>query len=184
MQFYPHNVSSTTIGSAVSASTATSASFINNFAGIAINTASIALNITGSAGASGTSVAVIGPTGSQGVRGVTGFRGNSIFLLSSSWSGSACGSVGDPCNGPITLYAIGPGFDECRTDQGSGTYYTTSSLTLLQSSNVGDANGVILYTNSSCTSVAANNAINNGLYGPVIFYTDGAGVITSTGCLA
>lgn len=184
MQFYPHNVSSTTIGSAVSASTATSASFINNFAGIAINTASIALNITGSAGASGTSVAVIGPTGSQGVRGVTGFRGNSIFLLSSSWSGSACGSVGDPCLGPITLYAIGPGFDECRTDQGSGTYYTTSSLTLLQSNTVGDANGVILYTNSSCTSVAANNAINNGPFGPVIFYTDGAGVITSTGCLA
>jgi hypothetical protein len=184
MQFYPHNVSSTTIGSAVSASTATSASFINNFAGIAINTASIALNITGSAGASGTSVAVIGPTGSQGVRGVTGFRGNSIFLLSSSWSGSACGATGDPCNGPITLYAIGPGFDECRTDQGSGTYYTTSSLTLLQSNTVGDADGVILYTNSSCTSVAANNAINNGLYGPVIFYTDGAGVITSTGCLA
>ena len=181
MQFYPHNVPPTTIGLAISASTATSASFINNFAGIAINTASLALNITGSAGTPGTSVAVIGPTGSQGVRGVTGFRGNSIFLLSSSWSGSACGSVGDPCLGPITLYAIGPGFDECRTDQGSGTYYTTSSLGVLNSTNVGDADGAILYTNSGCGSVAVSNAVHNG---SVIFYTDGSGVITSTGCLA
>jgi hypothetical protein len=180
MQFYPHNVPPTTIGLAISASTATSASFINNFAGIAINTASLALNITGSAGTPGTSVAVIGPTGSQGVRGVTGFRGNSIFLLSSSWSGSACGSVGDPCLGPITLYAIGPGFDECRTDQGSGIYYTTSSLDLLNSNQVGDADGVILYTNSACSSVAVSNAIHNTE--GVVFYTDGTGVITSTGC--
>ena len=180
MQFYPHNVPPTTIGLAISASTATSASFINNFAGISINTASLALNITGSAGTPGTSVAVIGPTGSQGVRGVTGFRGNSIFLLSSSWSGSACGSVGDPCLGPITLYAIGPGFDECRTDQGSGIYYTTSSLDLLNSNQVGDADGVILYTNSACSSVAVSNAIHNTE--GVVFYTDGTGVITSTGC--
>jgi hypothetical protein len=140
----------------------------------------LALNITGSAGTPGTSVAVIGPTGSQGVRGVTGFRGNSIFLLSSSWSGSACGSVGDPCLGPITLYAIGPGFDECRTDQGSGIYYTTSSLDLLNSNQVGDADGVILYTNSACSSVAVSNAIHNTE--GVVFYTDGTGVITSTGC--
>lgn len=182
MQFYPHNVSSTTIGSAISASTATSASFINNFAGIAIYTASIALNITGSAGASGTSVALIGPTGSQGARGVTGFRGNSIFLLSSSWSGSACGNA-DPCNGPITLYNTGPSLDECRNDQGSADYYTTSSLNRLSSPTVGDANGVILYTNGVCSSVAASisPAVSNL---SVVFYTDGAGVITSTGCNA
>ena len=180
MQFYPHNVPPTTIGLAVSASMATSASFINNFAGIAINTASLALNITGSAGTPGTSVAVLGPTGSQGARGVTGFRGDSIFLLSSSWSGSACGSVGDPCLGPITLYALGPGFDECRTDQGSVTYYTTSSLSILNSNMVGDADGVILYTNSVCSSVAVSNAIHNTQ--GVVFYTDGAGVITTTGC--
>lgn len=187
MEFYPHNTDVTLIGTAVSSSQALTGSFINNSSVISatvVNLAGLALNISGARGTDGTSYTSYGPTGSQGDRGVTGFRGNNIFLLSSAWSGSACGSPGATCNGPITLYAIGPGFDECRTDQGSGTYYTTSSLTLLQSNTVGDANGVILYTNSSCTSVAANNAINNGPYGPVIFYTDGAGVITSTGCLA
>ena len=188
MEFYPHNVDVTIIGNAVSSSQALTGSFINNSSVISatvVDLAGLALNISGSRGTNGTDYISYGPTGSQGDRGVTGFRGDSIFLLSSAWSGSACGGApGATCNGPITLYAIGPGFDECRTDQGSGTYYTTSSLTLLQSNTVGDADGVILYTNSSCTSVAANNAINNGLFGPVIFYTDGAGVITSTGCLA
>ena len=180
MRFYPHNIPSTVVGSAVSASTAVSASFINNFAGIAINTASLALNITGSTGTNGTSVAVTGPQGPTGNRGVTGPRGNSIYLLSASWSGSACGGSGDPCNGPITLYAIGPGFDECRTDQGTGIYYTTSSLSILNSNMVGDADGTILYTNSGCTSVAVSNAVHNTQ--GVIFYTDGAGVISTTGC--
>lgn len=184
MQFYPHNIPVSTIGSAVTASLSITGSLINNFAAIPINTvntASLALNISGSSGANGSNFTVTGPKGPTGDRGETGYRGDSIFLLSASWSGSACGGGGGTCNA-FTLYNIGPGFDECRTDQGSATYYSTSSAAIINSNIVGTANDAILYTNSTCTTVAANATVHN-LQG-VIFYVSTEGTINTTGCVS
>lgn len=181
MEFYPHNIPASVISFAVSASSAASASFINNFASITINTASLALNITGSPGTNGTNILTApGPKGDTGDRGVTGPRGDNIFLLSSAWSGSACGGTPATCYGGFTLYNIGPGFDECGVSLGSGQYYSNGDNTVINSNTVGTADGKFLYTNNTCTTVAANVTVHN-LQG-VIFYVDGAGVITTTGC--
>lgn len=103
MEFYPHNIQSNLVASAVSASQAASGSYIRNFAEITIlkvNTASFALNITGSRGIDGTSVPVYGPKGDTGDRGDTGPRGNSIFLLSSSWNNGSCAPPPTPSPTP------------------------------------------------------------------------------------
>ena len=182
MQFYPHNVPSTSAEFAVSASIARTGSFINNrsaFGATLISTASLALNITGTAGTSGTSYVSTGPTGPQGDRGVTGFRGNNIFLLSSSWhSGTPC--TGGACEGPFTLYNIGPGFDECGTSLGSNSYYSNANSGIINSSNIASAGGYILYLDDECTTVAANIAVHNN--NNIIFYTDNTGTISTTGC--
>lgn len=181
MQFYPHKTSINTISTAVSASIALTGSFINNFSAIEVNrvlTASIALNITGSRGTDGTSVNSIGPTGPVGARGATGFRGGNIFLLSSAWSGSACGG-GAICDGPYSLIPAGPGVGECGAGRGS-SYRINSSINL---SNVSDnsADGLILFTNvGTCATVAGNLGVHNGNR---VFYTDGAGVISSIPCV-
>jgi hypothetical protein len=181
MQFYPHKISVNTTAAAVSASIALTGSFINNFSAIQINrvlTASIALNITGSRGTDGTSVDIIGPTGPVGARGETGFRGGNIFLLSSSWSGSACGG-GATCGGPYSLIPAGPGVGECGVARGS-SYRINSSINL---SSVSDdsADRLILFTNEgTCAVVAANVGVHNGSR---VFYTDGAGVISSIPCV-
>jgi hypothetical protein len=183
MQFYPHKTSVNTTAAAVSASIALTGSFINNFSAIEVNrvlTASIALNITGSRGTDGTSVDIIGPTGLTGTRGATGFRGGNIFLLSSSWSGSACGGGDDPvCGGPHSLIPAGPGVGECGVSRGS-SYRINSSINL---SSVSDnsADGFILFTNvGTCATVAANLSVHNGSR---VFYTDGAGAISSIPCV-
>lgn len=184
MEFYPHNVDVTIIGTAVSSSQTSTGSFINNSSVISaavVDFAGLALNISGSRGTDGTNYTSYGPTGSQGDRGVTGFRGDSIYLLSSAWSGSACGGAPSATCNSVLLYNAGPGFDECNTNQGSATYYTTSSVsTIINSNIVGTADGAILYTEGTCTDVAQNRYIHN-LQG-VIFYTDGAGVISTIGC--
>jgi hypothetical protein len=183
MEFYPHNIDVTIIGNAVSSSQALTGSFINNSSVISatvVDLAGLALNISGSRGTDGANYTSFGPEGSQGDRGVTGFRGDSIFLLSSAWSGSACGSPGAVCNEIGILYNAGPGFDECNVTQGSATYYTTSSVGIITNNTVGVADGAILYTDSVCTQVAGNRYIHNSA--GVIFYTDGAGVISTTGC--
>lgn len=189
MQFYPHNIPVSSIASAVSASRTVTGSLIANFSAIAVNTvntASVALNITGSRGTDGTNVAVIGPTGATGPRGETGYRGKSIFLLSGSWNTGTCGGgFVSECTGSYTLYNIGPGFGECNYSQGSSTYWTnyTSSesppLPEFMSITDTSADGYILYNNSVCSSPAINVSVHNGSR---IFYTDGAGVISSTGC--
>lgn len=184
MQFYPHKISTQLVASAVSASVATTGSFINNFAAIPVNrvnTASVALNITGSVGINGTGVVATGPQGPTGDRGDSGYRGDSIFLLSSAWSGSACGSGGTPvtCYGPVTLYNIGPAISECRFDQGGGIYY--SSYADLGNVTNTDADGSFIYTDT-CTTPATGISVHNG--SGRIFYTDGVGAISSTACVA
>lgn len=175
MQFYPHNTPVTLIGNAVSASAAVTGSFINNFSAIPITTvdsASIALNITGSRGTDGASFAVAGPKGSQGIRGVTGFRGNSVFLLSGSWhSGAACSTPPANCyeHRFYPTYTVG-GNRFCDFSDYYDTYYSTD-LNL--------QNGVSkIYFNGICTTVASN-AIPLGAYGPTAtaYNTDGTGTL-------
>lgn len=188
MQFYPHNTPIISVANAVSASIANTGSLINNFSAITINivnTASVALNITGSPGTAGTNLAVIGPTGNTGLRGETGYRGNSIFLLSGSWNTDPC-SAPVVCYGGFTLQNVGPNIGECGSSQGSAVYYSNFSGQLTASIDpyvpaISDnsADNSILYTDSSCTAVASNVSVHNGSR---IFYTDGAGVISSTGC--
>ncbi len=186
MQFYPHNISISEVGTAVSASLTATGSLINNFAALTIkviNTASLALNITGSRGADGTNVAVSGPKGATGDQGLQGYRGNNIYLLSSGWNDSVCGGPPVTCYGPFTLYKIGPGIDACNTDQGSQTLYSDADSTIINSNIVGDADGYILYTNNTCTTTYANSTPSpvHNTQG-AIFYTDGSGVISSSPC--
>lgn len=179
MEFYPHNIPIIYIASAVSASRTNTGSLIANFSAIAINTvntASVALNITGSPGTAGTHFAVIGPTGNTGPQGETGYRGDSIFLLSGSWNTNACSGTPVPpiCYGAYTLYNVAPGGD-CPTNIGSSLYY--SNYFDLTSSAA--PNGFKLYSDETCTTIAADVTTHNG---SLIFYTDAVGTISSVGC--
>jgi hypothetical protein len=171
MQFYPHNISVSVVGSAVSASLALSGSLINNFSAIPVNTidtASLALNITGSRGADGTGAAVSGPKGATGTRGVTGFRGDSIFLLSSAWSGSACAAP------PVNCYSFefgdtySVGGNRFCDFENTTTYYSTDAILSAGSSP--------MYYNSICTNLASN-ANPLGAYISTAYSTNGSGVL-------
>lgn len=170
MEFYPNSIPVSTLASAVSASFALTSSLINNFAAISVtivDTASVGLNLRGAAGANGTSAGPVpGPKGPQGDRGVTGPRGNSVYLLSSSWHDA--GNPGASCNTPaptncwyVDIYAayeifgqytcdfsITPGYNPTR-------YYTTTGA----SQAYVDANfgaNFPLYTNATCTDTLAS----------------------------
>jgi hypothetical protein len=163
MQFYPHNIPLTTIGSAVSSSLAKSGSYIANFAAVpvtTVNTASLALNIVGTAGVNGTGVVVPGPKGATGIRGVTGPRGNNVYLLSSSWHdeskvGATCPPAPSTC-WQVDLYSAYIVFGQGTCDYSTNppynpvTYYTTSGSSQLEvDQNFGA--GFPLYANSTCT---------------------------------
>jgi len=170
MQFYPNNIPASTLASAVSASFAQTSSLINNFAAVSISivgTASIALNLTGSTGTNGTSAGpVSGSKGAQGFRGVTGPRGNSVYLLSSSWHDA--GNAGASCSTPapsncwsVELFVAYETSGEYSCDFSTTpgynptTYYTTSGSTQnLVNSNFGI--GFPLYTNNTCTDTLAS----------------------------
>lgn len=168
MQFYPNNIPISTIASAVSASFALTSSLINNFAAISVtivDTASVGLNLTGSAGLAGSNSGgpISGPKGAQGFRGVTGFRGNSVYLLSSSYSDAVCSAPPANCF-DVNLYtvfaAVEAGFF-CDFSQGQFNpteYYTTSG----SSQESVDAHfdiGFPLYTNDTCTDPVASAGI-------------------------
>lgn len=182
MQFYPNNIPVSTIASAVSASFALTSSLINNFAAISVtivDTASVGLNLTGSVGAAGANAGPIpGPKGAQGFRGVTGPRGNSVYLLSSSWySGAACSSPPANC-WYVDLYTAYEVFGTYTCDFSTNPpynptrYYTTSgsSQDLV---NINFGAGFPLYTNDTCTDTVASAAtlgahlenIQNSVYG-------------------
>lgn len=166
MKFFPHNLPLTSVATAVSASFTKTGSFIANFSAIAVtrvDTASIALNLTGSAGAAGTSYGpIVGPKGAQGNRGVTGPRGDSVYLLSSSWHdatnpGATCPSTTLPTNcWPIGLYAASNVFEEYYCDfsvnppYNPTTYYTTSGSSQEQA-DFHFGIGWPLYTNNVCS---------------------------------
>jgi len=171
MQFYPHNLPLTTVATAVSASFTRTGSFIANFSAIAVtrvSTASVALNLTGSSGAAGSNAGPVpGPKGAQGLRGVTGPRGDSVYLLSSSWHDATKGGASCAGNPPpptncwsVDLYAayeisgqyicdfsVTPGYNPT-------TYYTTQGA----SQAYVDANFGVdfpLYVNNTCTDPLA-----------------------------
>lgn len=173
MEFFPHNIQlgKSTIGSAVSASLTVTASFLDNFATIRVDSASLALNISGSPGTNGTNYIKTGDVGPTGIDGVRGFRGNSVFLLSSSWSTGSC--VGFQC------YTI----EVQRYRESSGCnsgiinfYYSTDNINVF-------GNGSPVYYNETCT-LPATNVSNLGQYGNSVYQTDGFGtasVLTTCG---
>jgi hypothetical protein len=112
MKFYPHYLP--TIPFATSASITGQSLFLNNFSGIPVDTASLALNITGSTGENGTSALITGPDGPRGFIGSTGPVGDGIYLLPSSRA-TYC-----TCNTVVGGTA---------TDGGSGTYICETGTT-------------------------------------------------------
>lgn len=179
MQFYPNNISVNELGFAVSASIARTGSLIQTFTAIPV-TASLALNITGSTGAAGTSAGPIsGPKGAQGSRGVTGPRGNSVYLISSSWhdatkGGASCASAPANCY-EYTFYSsyVVGGTRYCDFGSPNITVYSTDAGLSAGSSP--------MFFNSICTNPALGQ--NLGAYTPdsTAYSTDGSGTLQTLG---
>lgn len=165
MRFYPHNVSSNIVGQATSASLAQLTTYLNNFTNIsiAVNTASLALNISGSAGTAGTSYTTIGAEGPQGDIGLTGPRGNSIYLLSGSWNTGSCGA-------PSACYATAFG-----TADGSNNCNFGLTSTLYSAVEFPSVGSTVMYYDSVCTIQATN--VSNLAYNGLVVYTDMSAVL-------
>jgi hypothetical protein len=158
MKFFPHNL--TSIPSAVSASITSRSLFLNNFSGTPVNLASVALNITGSRGASGISHLVIGPQGPRGPEGPKGPTGDGIYILPASRTYCTCNAITGR-----TAALIEGGLYNCNFT--STTYYSNCDTI---------AAGCILYTDLACVST-----VSNGLYTfNNIVYTAASGVLTQT----
>jgi hypothetical protein len=157
MKYFPNYL--TTLPFSVSASIASQSLFLNNFASTPVDTASLALNITGSRGASGTSVTVIGDKGPRGFTGFTGPAGTGIYLLPATRTYCACNiQVGREAS-----------------DIGGGVYDCTSAPETTYYSNCGTiADACVLYIDLACTST-----VTNGLYtfGNLVYSTT-SGVLT------
>ena len=172
MEFFPHNIQlgKSTIGSAVSASLTVTASFLDNFATIRVDSASLALNISGSPGTNGTNYIKTGDVGPTGPDGVRGFRGNSVFLLSSSWSTGSCVAIA--CN-EITLQRYR---GTCNSGVPSIYYSNNTQATF--------GNGSSVYYDDVCT-LPATNVSSIGQLGNSVYQTDGFGTasvyLTCTG---
>jgi hypothetical protein len=159
MQFFPHNTPLSLTSTAISASTTVTASLIANFASFNVSTASIALNITGSPGPAGTNYTKTGESGSQGDKGDTGYRGNSVFLLSSSWSTGSC--VGVTCYSFSFISAKRGICDPSITT----TYYSTLNSII-------DATTPIYY-NAICTTPVISASL--GAFGGIRWSTNTLG---------
>ena len=165
MEFFPKNAQVGSIGFATSASFAKTGSLIQNFAALSV-TATVALNQVGASGTNGTSAAgPAGPKGARGATGVTGFRGDSVYLISSSWHdatkvGASCGTPAPTNCWEVKLYAAYELFGQYTCDFATNafnptTYYTTTGA----SQAYVDANfgaDFPLYTNNTCTDTLAS----------------------------
>jgi len=158
MKYFPNYL--TTLPFSVSASIASQSLFLNNFAGTPVDTASLALNITGSRGASGTSVTVTGGTGPQGFSGFAGPAGTGIYLLSATRTYCACNIQ----VGREAIAVEGGGYD-C-TSAPETTYY----------SNCGTiADACVLYSDLACASTVTNGLLYT--FGNLVYSTT-SGVLT------
>lgn len=175
MDFFPHRIPPTIVGSAVSASAATSASFINNFAATAIDTAQLALNFVGSPGTAGTSFTKTGRSGATGEQGDRGYRGKNVYLLASGW-GTGSKSVSYQTDGLATTTYNGSQYI-CDYGQSPNFYYTNGDTVL------GIQAGYILYYDSACTIPVPNALLTDPLSG--VYSTNGSGVLTyvAAGCI-
>ena len=167
MKYFPNNL--TTVPLAISASITSRSALINNFAGTPINTASLALNITGSRGSSGISYLVVGPTGPQGPIGPMGPPGDGIYMLPASRT--VCGCFTYTTFATATA-PIDPEVNyTCGTP--NNTYYSPSDT-------IGA--GITLYTVPECQTTTVSNgfyAYNDNVY------QASAGVLTFVGiCLS
>ena len=169
MDFFPHRVPPTIVGLATSASLAISASFVSNSAATATTLAGLALNISGSAGASGSSFTKTGVTGPQGPAGPRGFRGKSAYLLAAGWSTGA-NSICYPTDGLGSATYDGM---EYTCDYGLAQLYYADAASI--------TDGVVLYYDSACSSLAANLSNKSDPTSNAVFSTDGSGVITTSG---
>ena len=174
MQFYPHNLPLSKISNAVSASRAELTNYLNNFESIsvAVFTASLGQNITGSTGVSGADYIKIGLQGSTGATGPQGFRGDSVYVLSSDWNTGSCT--------PFDCFAIDFGYGQLVGEAYSCDF---GSVTTLYSREVGPGdtltpNEDVLYSNPICTTLATS--LSNLAYGPTnsVYSTNGSGVFS------
>jgi len=158
MKYFPNNL--TTVPLAVSASITSRSALIDNFAGTPIDSASLALNITGSRGTSGISYLVVGPTGSQGPLGPMGPPGDSIYMLPASRATyCTCNTVvGGTATTSDNITYI------CQTGT---TYYSDCGAI---------AAGCQVFTDLGCAET-----VTNGLYAfNGIVYTAAGGTLTYT----
>lgn len=171
MQFFPHRTTLGVIGQATTASRSAYAELINNFSTIPVDTASIALNITGSTGLAGSNFTAIGPQGPQGTQGPRGPRGDHVYLLSVAWD-QAPPEEEEIC---YELTPVGTStFNDPDYSCDFGTtvsYYSTSSIL---------TDGTVLYYDSGCSSLAINmSGLAWSGYGA--FGTNGSGVVENNG---
>jgi len=169
MDFLGHRVPPTIVGLATSASLAISASFVSNSAVTAINLAELALNISGSAGTSGSNFTKTGVTGTQGPNGPRGFRGKSAYLLAVGWS-TGSNSVCYQTDGLGSATYDGMTY---TCDYGLAQFYYADAASI--------TDGVVLYYDSSCSSLATNLSNKSDPTSNAVFSTDGSGVVTTSG---
>lgn len=169
MQFFPYNIPVTSVATAISASSSPTASFLANFAAVSVNvvnTASLALNITGSKGEDGTGAVVPGPKGPTGDRGVTGPRGDSVYLLSSSWYD------GSPCTAPETC--VGYGFTSAYQDSFTFTWICTSQIVATyRSTDTVLLQGSAMFSDTSCVNPLPDTPVIGAYSGTVYGVYDG-----------
>lgn len=169
MDFFPHKVPPTIVGLATSASLTISASFVSNSAVTATNLAGLALNISGSAGSSGSNFTKTGVAGPQGPAGPRGFRGKSAYLLAAGWStgaNSVCYTISEV--GDATFNGM-----QYVCDFGLLQTFYADSATI--------ADGVVLYYDSACSTLASSFSNKFDAASNSVFSTNGSGVVTTAG---
>jgi hypothetical protein len=160
MQSYP-------LGKVNFATTVTTASVSlqSSFLTSTINTASVALNFSGSIGPSGSGYTKVGATGVTGPTGPQGPKGFGVYLLSSTRA-TCCTYLGD-----FSTDTSGGGGSNCSS-------YTDGIRSVYSSDCTSIGNGCTLYLNSTCSTPANVYCFSDG---SDYYCTNGSGVVTSTG---
>lgn len=172
MEFFPHRIPPRRIGLAATASNAALAFYVANVASNAVYTASFALNITGSAGPPGNDYTQVGARGPIGPTGVTGFRGGNVYLLATGWS-TGSNTI---C---YTITGIGTSeFYSVPSPPGWFCDYTTSTTYYADAATLAD--GVTVYTDSSCSIVANGVSLSDPVQNKA-FQTNAFGLIPNGG---